>query len=114
MELDSTQAQDQVNQQQIAFEKAQYALLSSEKQLDIERSIVDSQVRAAELKLQFAKLDLDKYLEGEARVELLTASNNITKTEAQLSISTSTLMDRGTSPPRASKPSNASIATDSA
>jgi len=91
VELDSMQAQDAVSQQQINFEKAQFALIQAEQQLGIQKSVVESEVRAAELKLQFAKMDLDKYLEGEARVNLLTASNNLTKTEAQLSIDRDTL-----------------------
>jgi HlyD family secretion protein len=91
VELDSMQAQDQFNQQQINFEKAQFALLQAEKQLDIQRSVVESEVSAAELKYLLAKMDLDKYLEGESKVNLLTASNNITKIEEQLTIDRETL-----------------------
>jgi HlyD family secretion protein len=50
VELDSMQAQDAVNQQQINFEKAQFALIQAENQLAIQRSQVESEVRAAELK----------------------------------------------------------------
>jgi HlyD family secretion protein len=91
VELDSMQAQDAVNQQQINFEKAQFALIQAENQLAIQRSQVESDVRAAELKVQFAKLDLDRYLEGESKVNVLTASNNITKTTEQLAIDRETL-----------------------
>ena len=66
VELDSSQAQDQVNQQLIAYEKAQFALIQAREQLTIQKSAVDSGVRAAELKAEFAKVDLKKYLEGEA------------------------------------------------
>jgi HlyD family secretion protein len=91
VELDSMQAQDAVNQQQISFEKAQFALIQAENQLAIQRSQVESDVRAAELKVQFAKLDLDRYLEGEQNVNLLTASNNITQITEQLAIDQETL-----------------------
>jgi len=91
VELDSMQAQDAVNQQQINFEKAQFALIQAENQLAIQRSQVESDIRAAELKAQFAKLDLDRYLEGESKVNVLTASNNITKTTEQLAIDRETL-----------------------
>jgi HlyD family secretion protein len=91
VELDSMQAQDAVNQQQISFEKAQFALIQAENQLAIQRSQVESDVRAAELKVQFAKLDLDRYLEGEQSVNLLTASNNITQITEQLAIDLETL-----------------------
>ena len=91
VELDSMQAQDQLNQQEINYEKAQFALLQAEQELEIQKSLVDSDVRKAELDVLFAEMDLEKYLEGEAKVEMLTASNDITKTEAQLSIDRDTL-----------------------
>lgn len=91
VELDSSQAEDQFNQQQINFEKAQFALIQAQQQLEIQKSIVESDIRAADLKLRFAKLDLDRYLQGESLVEFLTASNNITETAEQLTISKETL-----------------------
>ena len=60
VELDSASAQDQVNTQLISVEKAQFALIQAEEQLAIQQSVVDSEVRAAELKLQFAQMDLEK------------------------------------------------------
>ena len=66
VELDSSQAQDTVNLQQIAVEKAEFAVVQSEQQLDIQKSLADSQLDAADLKLEFAASDLKKYLEGEA------------------------------------------------
>ncbi len=66
VELDSSQAQDQVNQQNIAYEKARFALIQAKEQLTIQKSAVDSEVRAAELKAEFAKTDLKKYIEGES------------------------------------------------
>lgn len=67
IELDSSQAQDQVNQQLIAYEKAQFALIAAQETLAIQKSIVESEISAADLKLEFAESDLKKYLEGEAR-----------------------------------------------
>src|SRR4029453_13788278 len=66
VELDSSQAQDQVNQQQITFEKAQFGLAQAEQQYEIQKSVVDSEVQAALLKVEFAQSDLDKYIKGEA------------------------------------------------
>jgi HlyD family secretion protein len=65
VELDSSQAQDQVNQSQINFEKAEFAVTQAEQQLTIQKSIVEGDVQAAELTLKFAQIDLDKYLKGE-------------------------------------------------
>jgi HlyD family secretion protein len=57
---------DAVNQQQINVEKAQFALIQAQQQLDIQKSVVDSEMDAAKLKVEFAESDLRKYAEGEA------------------------------------------------
>lgn len=84
VELDSSQAQDQVNQQLIAYEKARFALIAAQETLAIQRSVVESEISAADLKLEFAKRDLQKYLEGEARqlkrnleIEISTVQENL-------------------------------------
>jgi HlyD family secretion protein len=78
VELDSAAAQDSVNQQMITFEQSQFALTQAEEQLAIQKSVVDSEVRAAVLKVEFAKTDLDRYLEGEALQNLRQAEIDIT------------------------------------
>src|SRR5688572_17580582 len=84
VELDSSQAQDQVNQQLIAYEKARFALIAAQETLAIQRSVVESEISAADLKLEFARRDLKKYLEGEARqlkrnleIEISTVQENL-------------------------------------
>lgn len=86
VELDSSQAQDQVNLQQINYEKAQFGLVQAEAQLKIQESAVESDIRAAELKVKFAKLDLDKFDEGQRQVDLIEASNKVVQAEAQLAV----------------------------
>jgi HlyD family secretion protein len=66
VELDSSASQDAVNVQQIAVEKARFALIQAEQQLDIQRSTAESDLAAAELKVEFAASDWKKYQEGEA------------------------------------------------
>ena len=66
VELDSSSSQDAVNQQQINVEKAQFAVIQAEQQLEIQKSTVDSEVQAARLKVEFAESDLKKYIDGEA------------------------------------------------
>lgn len=90
IELDSAQAQDQVNQQQIALEKAQFSLIQAEAQLDIQRSTTNSDIRAARLKRDFATLDLQKFQEGQRIVDLIEASNKLVQAEAQLSVNLDT------------------------
>ncbi|MFO1500932.1 MAG: efflux RND transporter periplasmic adaptor subunit [Verrucomicrobiota bacterium] len=86
VELDSSQAQDQVNQQQIAYEKAKFALAQAEAQLEIQKSATNSDIRAAQLKVKFAKLDLDKFDEGQSMVDLIESSNKVVQALAQLAV----------------------------
>ena len=77
VELDSAAAQDEVNQQRIAVEKAQFALIAAEKTLAIQKSVAESEIRAAELKLEFAEKDYQKFVEGEKLQELRKAENDV-------------------------------------
>ncbi len=86
VELDSASAQDQVNQQQINFEKAKFSVEQSKATLEIQRSSTNSDFLAADLKLKFAKIDLDKYRQGQMQVDLMEASNRVVQTEAQLKV----------------------------
>jgi HlyD family secretion protein len=86
VELDSSATQDAVNQQQINVEKAQLAVIQAEQTLQIQKSIVESEVNAAELKVEFAQSDLDKYTKGEALQLLRNAQIEITNVVETLSI----------------------------
>jgi HlyD family secretion protein len=66
IELDSSSSQDALNLQQINVERSQFALIQAQQQLDIQKSIVDSEIKAANLRMEFAESDLKKYAEGEA------------------------------------------------
>jgi HlyD family secretion protein len=87
VELDSAQAQDQVNQQELNFEKATNALVAAQLTLDIQRSQTNSDISAAQLKLRFAVLDLQKFEQGQRTVELIEASNKVVQAEANLATS---------------------------
>jgi HlyD family secretion protein len=86
VELDSAQAQDQVNQQRINTEKAANALITAQLTLDIQKSQTNSDITASRLKLQLAELELRKFREGGAQVSLLEASNSLLQVEAQLKV----------------------------
>ena len=86
VELDSSQVQDAVNLQQINVEKARFALVQAEQQLDIQKSVGDSEEAAADLKVEFAESDFKKYVapDGEARqlrrnaeIEIQTVLENL-------------------------------------
>jgi HlyD family secretion protein len=86
VELDSSSSMDAVNQQQISVEKAQFALIQAQQQLDIQKSVVDSEVDAAKLKLEFAESDLEKYVKGEALQTRRDAQIEITNVVETLQI----------------------------
>jgi HlyD family secretion protein len=86
VELDSSSSQDAINLQQINVEKAQFALVQAEQQLAIQKSTVDSEIKAAELKVEFAKSDLKKFAEGEALQTRRNAQIEITNVLEKLKI----------------------------
>jgi len=90
VELDSAQAQDQVNQQLINYEKAKFAVEQSQAQLEIAKSTTNSDFIAADLKLTFAKIDRKKYLEGQKQVDMVEASNKVVQARAQLELNQDT------------------------
>jgi HlyD family secretion protein len=91
VELDSAQAQDQVSQQQIAYEKAVFAVEQARAQLEIQRSTTNSDFLTAQMKLKFAEIDRDKYEQGQRLVDLMEATNKLTAAEAQLVVNSGSL-----------------------
>src|SRR5512135_2743429 len=90
VELDSASAQDQVNLQEINYEKAKFGVQQSLAQLEIQKSATNSEYLAAQLKLKLAKIDLEKYEQGQRMVDLVEASNKLVQAEAQLAVNTDT------------------------
>jgi len=90
IELDSASAQDQVNLQEINYEKAKFSVEQALAQLEIQKSATNSEYLAAELKLKLARIDLEKYEKGQRLVDLIEASNKLVQAEAQLVVNTDT------------------------
>ncbi len=84
IELDTASAQDQVNLQQINYEKAKFAVEQALAQLEIQKSATNSDYLAAQLRLKLARIDLQKYEEGQQLVDLIEASNKLVQAQAQL------------------------------
>ena len=78
VELDSSSLQDQRTQQQINVQNAEAAFIRARENLAVTRSQTESDIAQAELNVQFAKLDLKKYLEGEWPRALDSAEAEIT------------------------------------
>jgi HlyD family secretion protein len=86
VELDSSASQDAVNQQQINVEKAQFGLIQAEQQLEIQKSTAESDIQSARLRVEFAELDLTKFLQGEITQSLRNAQIEITNVLENLAI----------------------------
>ncbi len=90
VELDSSAAQDQVNLQQINYEKAKFSVEQSLAQFEIQKSATNTDYLAALLKLKLAKIDLEKYEQGQRLVDFVEASNKLVQAQAQLVVNEDT------------------------
>ena len=84
VELDSSELKDRVNQQEVTYQNNDFAFIQAKENLSIQQSLVESQVKEAELRVEFAKSDLDKYVEGDAPQQINTATNTIIIRKEQL------------------------------
>jgi len=65
VELDASQIKESLDSQEITLENSRFTLVQGQEQLDIQKSLVESTIKDAELKVEIAKSDLEKYLEGD-------------------------------------------------
>ena len=84
VELDSSELKDRVNQQEVTFQNNDFAFIQAKENLSIQQSLVESQIKEAELRVEFAKSDLEKYIEGDAPQQINTATNAIIIRKEQL------------------------------
>src|SRR5688572_27014588 len=84
VELDSSELKDRVNQQEVTYQNNDFAFIQAKENLSIQQSLVESQIKEAELRVEFAKSDLDKYIEGDAPQQTNTALNTILIRKEQL------------------------------
>ncbi len=84
VELDSAEAEEKLNQQEIAYEKAKAAFVQAENDLEIQKSVVQSEIDAAQLRLDFAIIEQQKFKEGARRQQIREAEISIQSTEESL------------------------------
>jgi HlyD family secretion protein len=65
VELDSADLRDRVTAQDVTFQNSRFAYLQSKETLAIQKSMTESNIKDAELKVEFAVSDLEKYKEGD-------------------------------------------------
>jgi len=84
VELDASQLLDTRIDQEIMVQNTDAAFIGARENLEVVRNQAQSDVDVAELTLEFAKLDLAKYLEGEYPNLLTEAKAQITLSEEEL------------------------------
>jgi len=93
VELDASELQQLLNQQQIAVDTAAADYLQAEEQLEIQRSLCESEIQQAALELELGDIDLERYLssKGEYELALMKASSDVMIAEEELTRAKNTL-----------------------
>jgi HlyD family secretion protein len=93
VELDAGEADDALNQHKISYEKTLADFVTSKNNGVITESTVESNVRAAELTVQFAEMDLKKFEEIDRDQQVRSAEIAIIKAKEELQIVKGTLIN---------------------
>ncbi len=91
IELDGSQLQDNLVDQQIKVQNNEAKFIRARENLAVAKNQAQSDIDKAELEMRFALLDLQKYLEGEYPKELLEAESQITVAREELQRAEDTL-----------------------
>ncbi len=77
VELDSADLKERLTQQEVTTQSSQFAYVQAKEALGIQKSVNDSNIKEAELRLELAKDDLEKYKEGDIPQLSRNATNEI-------------------------------------
>ena len=72
VELDSSGLRDRLNEQELLHQERLFVMLQAKGNLEIQKSLVESQIKDAELRVENAKSDLEKYRDGDAPLLIKT------------------------------------------
>jgi multidrug resistance efflux pump len=72
VELDSAGVKEKLNEQELQYQERLFQMLQATGNLNIQKSLVESQIKDAELKVENAEIDLAKYREGDAPLLIKT------------------------------------------
>lgn len=86
VELDSSQLIDERIEQEIRVQNAEASFIRARENLAVAKNQAESDIDRAELDLQFAKLDLKKYLEGEYQNRRKERESEITLAKEELQV----------------------------
>jgi len=84
IELDSSELEDKLIEEQIELENAEAELISSRENLEVVKNQAEADIAQARLDYRFAQQDLEKYPVGEYAMSLKKAISKITLAQAEL------------------------------
>lgn len=84
VELDSSDLQDRKVDEDIIFQNADAAFIQAREDLEITQKQAEADVQSAQVALELAKLDLEKYLKGEYEQQLQDAQSKVTVAKGTL------------------------------
>ncbi len=84
VELETNQIKDSLDSQEITLENSNFAFLQAQERLAIQKSLAESNIKEAEMRVEFAKSDMEKYLDGEWPQQQNKAQNVITLATGEL------------------------------
>src|ERR1041384_7373401 len=65
IELDSADLRDRLNSHELTYQNGTFGFVQGKEALAIQKSVAESNIKDAELRVEFAKSDLEKYIEGD-------------------------------------------------
>ena len=84
VELDSADLRDRLNAQEVVHQNARFAHVQAKENLSIQKSLVESNLKDAELVVEFAVSDLEKYKEGDWPQQKRLGETKITVAQEEL------------------------------
>ncbi|MBI4657556.1 MAG: efflux RND transporter periplasmic adaptor subunit [Verrucomicrobia bacterium] len=86
VELDCSALKDKLNEQELAHQDNLFLLLQARENLKIQKSLIESRIKDAELNVEFAQSDLSKYRDGDAPQQIRIAEARTGVLEEQVRI----------------------------
>jgi HlyD family secretion protein len=84
VELDSADLRERLNAQEVVRQNSQFAFVQAKESLSIQKSLIESNVKDAELVVEFAGSDLEKYKEGDWPQQRRLVETKITVAQEEL------------------------------
>lgn len=77
VELDCSDLKDRLNDQEVMYQDNLFLLLQAQENLKIQKSLIESRIKDAELQVELTQSDLEKYRDGDAPKQIRTAEAKI-------------------------------------